>query len=74
MLDIGDERLENIVIHLTISTFIWSCLQVIFFQWPNLEAFKTMNKRTYLDFRNRQVSFVHGSICLCLSSYITAAD
>jgi len=37
---------------------------------PNLDKYN-LKRAEYLDFRNRQVSFVHGSCCLAVSTYVT---
>ena len=51
-----------------ISIAFWTVVQIAFFQFPNLDAYK-MSRGDYLDFRNRMVSFIHGLACLCLSGY-----
>ena len=49
------------------SCILWTLLQIIMLQWPDLSAYK-MKRNTYLDFRNRQVSIVHGILILSLSA------
>jgi hypothetical protein len=51
-----------------LSTAIWSFIQFLLFLWPNLSSYN-MKRNTELDFRNRMVSFIHGTVCLLLSSY-----
>jgi len=53
---------------LFIYSVLWTLLQVIFFYWPNLDAYK-MKRVPYLDMRNRQVSFVHGILCMFLATH-----
>jgi len=50
-----------------ISGLIWTLLQVFFMKWPDLRAYK-IEKKTYLDLRNRMVSFVHGLLALILTA------
>ena len=58
----------GLIVDFLVSTTFWTTLQIVFFQFPNLDAYK-MNRSNYLDFRNRMVSFVHGMVCLSLSAY-----
>jgi len=51
-----------------ISTFIWSMIQVFFFQVPDLSSYK-LERNSYLDLRNRFVSFIHGNVALLLTGY-----
>ena len=51
-----------------ISSAIWTILQVILFQWPDLSSYK-LKRVPYLDFRNRMVSFIHGLLAIALSFY-----
>jgi hypothetical protein len=53
---------------MAISSAFWTLLQVVFFQWPDLSAFK-ITRDGYLDLRNRQVSFVHGLLSLGLGTH-----
>lgn len=47
---------------------MWFFLQYLLSEWPDLKAYK-MKVKTYNDFRNRQVSFLHGLTVLLLSAY-----
>ena len=51
-----------------ISCLFWSILQVILMQWPDLSVYK-IERKTYLDLRNRMVSFIHGLAALILTAY-----
>lgn len=59
---------------LVISSVLWTILQLVFFLWPDVTAYK-LKRAQYLDLRNRQVSFVHGLVCifLCLH-YLLSVD
>ncbi len=43
-------------------------MQLFLVRWPDLTAYKIAPK-TELDLRNRMVSFIHGLVCLVLTSY-----
>ena len=68
----GDKEMSitghGMAIDFVAGTIAWTLLQVILFKWPDLSAYK-MDRKTYLDFRNRLVSFIHGTVVLCLSGY-----
>ena len=51
------------------STLIWISIQTVLFQVPDLSKYN-LDRNKYLDFRNRLVSFIHGILCLLLSSYV----
>ena len=53
---------------LVISSVLWTILQIIFFYVPNVEQYK-LKRAALLDLRNRQVSFVHGILCMFLATY-----
>ena len=53
---------------LVLSSAIWTLLQVVLFQWPDLSAYK-MKRIPYLDMRNRMVSFIHGILCMNLCAH-----
>ena len=53
---------------LVLSSAIWTLLQVVLFQWPDLSSYK-MKRIPYLDMRNRMVSFIHGILCMNLCAY-----
>ena len=48
------------------SSTIWTLLQVVLFQWPDLAPYK-LKRVPYLDMRNRMVSFIHGVLILAMS-------
>ena len=53
---------------LALSSTLWTLLQVVLFQWPDLSAYK-MKRVPYLDLRNRMVSFIHGLLCIVTCAY-----
>ena len=52
----------------TISTIAWTLLFILFYNYPDLSAFR-MKHEVYLDFKNRMVSFVHGVSVIFVSAY-----
>ena len=56
----------GLVIDVILSSIFWTVLQIILFQWPDLEKYK-MKRFAYIDTRNRMVSFIHGIFCIALS-------
>ncbi len=52
---------------IAVSCLFWSLFQVVLMQWPDLTTYK-IERKTYLDLRNRMVSFVHGIVALILSA------
>eukprot|EP00401_Gymnodinium_catenatum_P022582 CAMPEP_0117522464 /NCGR_PEP_ID=MMETSP0784-20121206/34221_1 /TAXON_ID=39447 /ORGANISM="" /LENGTH=79 /DNA_ID=CAMNT_0005318537 /DNA_START=87 /DNA_END=322 /DNA_ORIENTATION=- len=55
-----------------LSSALWTLLQVILFQVPDLSAYN-LNRAHELDFRNRMVSFTHGIFAVALSLYSVLA-
>ena len=49
-----------------LSSIIWTLIQIILFQWPDLSSYK-LKRIPYLDLRNRMVSFIHGVLMLVLT-------
>ena len=56
----------GLVPDLVISSILWTLLQIALFQWPDLASYK-MKRFSYLDMRNRMVSFIHGILILIMS-------
>ena len=61
----------GLVPDLVLSSALWTILQVVLFQWPDLSAYK-MKRIPYLDMRNRMVSFIHGILMMCLCAHYMA--
>ena len=59
---------HGLVCDFAISFVFWSTVQAILMQWPDLSCYK-IERKTYLDLRNRMVSFIHGLVALLLSAY-----
>jgi hypothetical protein len=58
----------GLAVDIAITCTFWTAVQILFFQYPNLEPYK-LDRKKYLDVRNRMVSFVHGLSALALSAY-----
>ena len=57
------------LIDLALSSTFWTLLQFVLFQWPDLTHYK-LKRVPYLDMRNRMVSFLHGLMCIAVTSYL----
>jgi len=61
----------GLVPDLVLSSAIWTLIQVVLFQWPDLSTYK-LKRIPYLDMRNRMVSFIHGILCMNLCAIYMA--
>lgn len=52
---------------MAVSCIFWSLMQCVLMIYPDLTVYK-IERKTYLDLRNRMVSFVHGLVALVLSA------
>lgn len=69
----GDAQLGlgyGLITDMLVSISVWSLLQVVIFQWPDLSAFN-LKHDVNVDVRNRMVSIVHGIVSLCVCTYLT---